>query len=96
MVACRGEAERNLELYARHTKGWRIIPTAEETRDILLLVRSYEVSLERIANWSEVERADVCAWAGAVHLKASDNVYVRVPEKPALIAMLDRIHDKNG
>lgn len=95
MVSCRKVAERNLELYARHTKGWMRIPTVEETRDILLLVRSYEVPLERISTWSDLERAQVCAWAGAMHLRASDNI-VRVPDKPALIAILDHLNGRNG
>lgn len=93
-VECRAKAERNLELYARR-KGWRRIPTAEETRDLLLLVRSYEVPLSKIETWTDVERAQICAWAGAIHLRASDNI-VRVPEKPALIAILDHLNGSNG
>ena len=94
-VKCRAEADRNLELYARHRKGWMRIPTAEETRDLLLLVRSYEVPLSKIETWTDVERARVCAWAGAVHLRASDNI-VQVPETPALVAILDHLHGRGG
>lgn len=57
----------------------------EVTRDVLELA-SVEVPAETIATWSDAECMAAEEWAGAVHLKASDNDDVVVPPTPAHVA----------
>lgn len=53
-------------------------------RDLLLLV-SVEVTPALVEGWSEEQRKAAGNWALRVHLKASDNNTVRVPEKPSFV-----------
>ena len=55
----------------------------EVLRDLLLLVQE-DVTVETIEGWTEPQRAAVRAWAGALHLRASDND-VDVPARPAFL-----------
>lgn len=51
------------------------------TFDILSLVSVY-VPLHELAERTLAEREAACDWAGAVHLQASDNDDVEIPERP--------------
>lgn len=55
---------------------------ASVIQDFLMCVDHY-VTLKEIESWSEQKLEKISAWASAVHLKASDNSYIRVPKKPA-------------
>lgn len=55
----------------------------ENLRDLLLLV-GHDLDLEVIGALTDAEREAAWAWAGAVHLAASDND-VAIPEYPAFL-----------
>lgn len=50
------------------------------TQDILTLV-GLAVTLKEIKSWSNEKRLKIEKWAGACHLRASDNI-IRIPPKP--------------
>lgn len=52
---------------------------------VLLLVSGYNVSQEAVASWSDEECKLAEEWAGAKHLKASDNNDVVVPKIPVCV-----------
>lgn len=51
----------------------------------LLLVGGHNVSQEAVASWSDEECKLAEEWAGAIHLKASDNDDVEVPKIPSCV-----------
>jgi hypothetical protein len=53
-------------------------------RDLLSLV-DMEVPLEIIETWSDKDISAVAFWAGAAHLKASDNHDVKIPKMPKVL-----------
>ena len=53
-------------------------------RDLLSLV-DMEVPLEIIETWSDEDISAVAFWAGAAHLKASDNHDVKIPKMPKVL-----------
>jgi hypothetical protein len=59
-------------------------------RDILAMV-SRKVTLGALSAWTIHERAQALRWARAVHLKAGDHKYVRVPPIPGHVARLKEI-----
>lgn len=74
MLAARGAADVSME---------SLRPSAEETMSALCLVGDTEhITDEIIATWSGEQRAAAIEWALAVHLRASDNDDVEVPERP--------------
>lgn len=83
MVSCREEAQRNLDLYARHN-GWTPLPGPEEVANLLLLVMEDAPSAEQVEIWTQIERIRAAKWAAATHLRASDNI-VRVPPVPDVV-----------
>jgi hypothetical protein len=52
--------------------------------DILSLV-DVHVSEEIVSTWTDVQCDLAETWACRLHLKASDNSYVRVPKKPEFL-----------
>jgi len=56
----------------------------ESLRDFLTLV-DIEVSTETVKGWSIEQRKQANDWAGAVHLRASDNCDVPQPPKPSFL-----------
>ncbi len=59
-------------------------PIDASTLHDLLLLADVEVPIEEIATWSAAQRQDAEGWAGALHLKASDND-VEVPPCPFVV-----------
>lgn len=91
LTACRITAARNLELYARHTRGWREIPERERLSSLLSLVMSPFPAKEDMYRWSHKALVEAAEWASALHLRASDNA-VRVPKEPEVITIWRRDH----
>lgn len=65
-------------------------PPPEVVRDLLLLVaeeipREDFPVLEEIETWDEYVRAEVAAWAGAIHLTAGDHEGLAIPPVPAVL-----------
>lgn len=57
--------------------------------DLLLLVEDEavgKVTLARVRSWALEERRAAEEWAGAVHLRASDNNRVKVPPRPDFLS----------
>jgi hypothetical protein len=52
--------------------------------DILSLV-SVVVTEEVVSTWTDVQYDQAETWACKLHLKASDNKYIRVPKKPVFL-----------
>lgn len=59
---------------------YKKLPDEDTIQDILALV-SCQVTKKEIRSWSPELRERIVKWAGAVHLRASDNI-VRVPKRP--------------
>lgn len=72
------------------------IPDIEATANILSLVRTREVALSVIEQWSEADRIAVCNWAAALHLDASDNEGIEIPATPTVIELMDRRQSGGG
>lgn len=53
---------------------------AYTTKDVLLLV-DVHVTLKEIRSWSTAKRRKIEQWAGAMYLRASDNI-VKIPKCP--------------
>lgn len=56
------------------------------TADVLSLVCDHEVPPEVIETWTDDQVREAEMWAGAVHLRASDNDDVPIPPTPAHVA----------
>jgi hypothetical protein len=56
-------------------------PDPDVIQDMLSLVMDKPPSVKKIKEWSAGDQAKAVRWAGAAHLKASDNK-VRVPKRP--------------
>lgn len=69
-------------------KGFKDIWKAQQINTLLLLVEDEfegEVpSVNEITTWTEEQREKTAQWAGAVHLRASDN-NVDIPDKPDIL-----------
>ena len=60
--------------------------TATDAFLVLQLVHDHDVPLAAVQRWSQAERRLAIEWAGAIHLRASDNDDVVVPQKPTCVA----------
>jgi hypothetical protein len=56
-----------------------------EATETLLLLTDYEIPRDVIEKWTPEQRAEAGNYAMRVHLKASDNLRVRVPPIPAFL-----------
>ncbi len=70
-------------------------PKNEVTADLVSLVVCWPRTVDRrvrevIATWTEQQCDQADAWAGALHLRASDNDDVDVPAEPAHVYELRR------
>jgi hypothetical protein len=50
-----------------------------------------QVTLDQVCAWTSGQRQAAEKWAGAIHLCASDNDDVEVPEKPSFLEGLPRV-----
>jgi hypothetical protein len=68
-------------------------PTPEVTLDILRLVIQglQDNAIIVVRKWNDEEREAACKWAGAIHLRASDN-NVRIPPRPNQVVLLMAIY----
>ena len=66
--------------------------------DLLQLVQEgqREVTVDEIAAWDKDTRCDVADWASALHLLASDNDDVEVPEMPEVLRPVPDVADEDG
>ena len=66
--------------------------------DLLQLVQEgqREVTVDEIAAWDKDTRCDVADWAIALHLLASDNDDVEVPELPEVLRPAPVVADEDG
>lgn len=66
--------------------------------DLLQLVQEgqREVTVDEIAAWDKDTRCDVADWASALHLLASDNDDVEVPEMPEVLRPAPDVADEDG
>lgn len=76
-------------------------PTVEQLETLLLLVLPDDLckavpSTVAIGGWSDLEKREVAAWAGAVHLVASDNDDVEIPTRPEVVGGPPRKDEADG
>lgn len=73
-------------------------PSAQVVHDLLSLVsEEFPVpmpTVDQVEAWTDEERRDVAAWAGAVHLSASDNDDVEIPRRPEILSSPRRPDDE--
>lgn len=69
--------------------------TLQSVTDLLSLVAAEipgdPITEAEVAKWEEQDVLDVVAWAGAVHLVASDNEDVEVPPIPEVLALREPV-----
>jgi hypothetical protein len=66
-------------------RGSVLHPISDEHLVAVLSLADVEVSEEVVRGWTPKQRGEAVEWAGAVHLKASDNDDVEVPTRPEFL-----------
>lgn len=78
------KAAPGIDLQSISPVSWTRDDTA--TFNALLLVGGQDVPIEAIAGWTDMQCMQAEQWAMALHLNASDNDGIEVPDMPAHVA----------